>query len=716
MAVGKIVIMALTDAGAGSAPSAVVERFFQFSLLGLVAGGYLAVAGSGFLDTPTLALTGGGLLLRAFLIAGVVQFHISASAAAGVALSYIGFFGIDYVFLSRDFLSATVHLVFFLAVMKILTARTDRDYLFTAAIAFLELLAAAIVSAELNFILFLALYLLFGVGALTSAEIRRSLGRSQATARGWPGSFHPRLALLAAMATIGILSITAGFFFLLPRTAESAFSRLISRRVYLPGFSDQVTFGEIGEIKSTSRVVMHVAVFSQQMLPGLKWRGAALTQFDGKRWSNPNPHEERIPVVHGHVELQSAREGRRLNYHVQLNAVDTDALFFAGTPVRLDLPQFQIIRYETGSYRLERTPPPGFSYDAYSMLEDPPESASSPVNQVALSAEMRRDSLALPRLDPRVPELARVLTAGVATDLERARSLERHLRHDYAYSLELPGHSVADPLADFLFTRKKGYCEHFATAMIVMLRTLNIPARLATGFESGAYNSISDLWMVRASDAHTWVEAWLPERGWVTFDPTPADPNPGAFALFAKLSLYLDAAQTFWQDWVVSYDLRRQGTLSYRLERGARLLGIRWSDSIAGLGAVWPAQGAQWLRQAGLGAVITLGTAALVWVLVPPLVRLARLRSGVRRVRRGRAGANDATLLYQRMLQLLERRGYQKPAWFTPAEFAASLPPSAFGTAVGEFTRTYNRWRFGGHAKEAQYLSSLLDELEQPAK
>jgi transglutaminase-like putative cysteine protease len=705
--------MARTDASPGLASSASIERFFQFSLLGLVASGYFAVAGSGYLDTPTLALTGAGLLLRALFISGIVRFRISDSAAGVVALSYVAFFGIDYTFVSRDFLSATVHLVFFLAVMKILTARTERDYLFTAAIAFLELLAAAILSAELNFVFFLTLYLLFAVGALTSAEIRRSLDRSQATARGWPGSFHPRLASLAVMATAGILSITAAFFFLLPRTAESAFSRLISRRIYLPGFSDQVTFGEIGEIKTTSRAVMHVAVFSQQMLPGLKWRGAALTQFDGKRWSNPNPHEERIPVLHGHVELQSAREGRRLNYHVQLNAVDTDALFFAGTPIRLDLPQFVVIRNDTGAYRLERIPLAGFSYDVYSLLEDPPETASPPVSDRALPPEMLRESLELPRLDPRVPELARVFTAGASTDLERARALERHLRHDYAYSLELPGHAVADPLGNFLFTRKKGYCEHFATAMTVMLRTLNIPARLATGFETGTYNSISDLWVVRASDAHTWVEAWLPDRGWVTFDPTPADPNPGAFALLTKLGLYLDAAQTFWQDWVVSYDLRRQGTLSYRMEKGARLLGIRWSDSITGLGTAWPSQGVQWLRQAGFGVVILLAAAALVRVLLPPMIRLVRFRSGVRRVRRGQAGASDATLLYQRMLQLLQRQGYQKPAWFTPAEFASSLPPGGLGSTVGEFTRTYNLWRFGGHADQAQRLSGLLKDLER---
>src|SRR5215469_18620014 len=101
--------MARTDASALLARSASVERFFQFSLLGLVASGYLAVAGSGYLDAPTLALTGGGLLLRALLIAGIVRFRISEGAAALVALSYIGFFLIDYAFLSRDFLSATVH-------------------------------------------------------------------------------------------------------------------------------------------------------------------------------------------------------------------------------------------------------------------------------------------------------------------------------------------------------------------------------------------------------------------------------------------------------------------------------------------------------------------------------------------------------------------------------------------------------------------------------
>src|SRR5580692_1753953 len=174
------------------APSAAVsvERFFQFALLGLVASGYLAVAGSGYLDTPTVLLTGSGLVLRGLLIGGLVKLGLSERAATLIALAYAGFYALDYFLLSRDFLSATVHLVFFLAVLKIFTARTGRDYLYTAVIAFLELVAAAVLSVNFNFFLFLALYLLFAMAALTSGEIRRSMHKAASTARGSLRRFH----------------------------------------------------------------------------------------------------------------------------------------------------------------------------------------------------------------------------------------------------------------------------------------------------------------------------------------------------------------------------------------------------------------------------------------------------------------------------------------------------------------------------------------------
>src|SRR5882724_8460435 len=176
-----------------------VERFFQLALLGLGGSGYLAVTGSGYLDTPTVVLTAVGLLVRALWICGLIRLEISERATTLVTLGYTAFFALDYFILSHDFLSATVHLLFFLAVMKILTAHTNRDYLYTAIIAFLELLAAAILSVNFNFVLFLSLYLLFAIAALTSGEIRRSAHKAAATARTGFRRLSPRLALLCTL-------------------------------------------------------------------------------------------------------------------------------------------------------------------------------------------------------------------------------------------------------------------------------------------------------------------------------------------------------------------------------------------------------------------------------------------------------------------------------------------------------------------------------------
>jgi hypothetical protein len=693
-----------------------VERFFQFSLLGLVASGYLAVAASGFLDAPTIALTTTGLLLRAILICGLVRLNLSDRLTTIVTIAYAGFFVADYFLLSRDFLVATVHLLFFLAVMKILTAKSNRDYLYTAVIAFLELLAAAILSTNFNFFLFLALYLLFAIAALTSGEIRRSIERSTVTARSALKTFYSRLSLLSALVTLGILTLTAGLFFILPRTAEAAFSRLIAHRVFLPGFSNQVNLGDIGEIKTSSRPMMHIRIWSALAVGPMKWRGAALSDFDGKRWTNPSRQPETILVENGHVVLAPAGlhpAGRRVNYHVDLEALENDTLFFAGTPETLDLGVRALYRTETSSFRLGHAVPQGFHYDVWSLLDDPPEGAPVRFPPPVLPLAARQLYLQLPALDGRIGELARSFAASATDDLARARAIERHLRSDYGYTLELPDREVADPLANFLFARRQGHCEYFASSMAVMLRSLGIPARLATGFQSGVYNPVSDLWLVRASDAHSWVEAWIPGYGWTTFDPTPADPNAGGLAWLAQLSLYLDAAETFWREWVMTYDVARQGTLAYRMEQGVHRAGIRWFDTAVSVRSGWERYVAGWARRFGWQALAWAAGLVALGFAAGPLVRLMRMRQRVERVRRGQASVADATLLYQRMLHILKRRGYQKPPWFTPAEFAASLPRTSLGDSVGEFTGTYNALRFGGHAEAAPRLSILLDRMER---
>src|SRR5438094_5154126 len=272
--------------------AAAVEKFFQLSLLGLVASGFLAVAGSGYLDAPTTILTAAGLLLRAALGAGWLRLNITERTATVLTIAYIGFYPLDYQFVSREFLTATVHLVFFLAVVRILTAKTNRDYLYTAIIALLELLAAALLSIQLNFFLFLGLFLLFAIATLTSADICRAMeavqGRSGQIARCVRVRLSPRLAGLATLLTMGVLLLTSALFFLLPRTANAALRQLASKGYYLPGFSNQVVLGQIGEIKTHSTAIMHVRVdnYGGRLPANAKWRGAALSDFDGRKWFN----------------------------------------------------------------------------------------------------------------------------------------------------------------------------------------------------------------------------------------------------------------------------------------------------------------------------------------------------------------------------------------------------------------------------------------------
>ena len=697
-------------------PALSVERFFEFALLGLSASGFLAIAGSGYLDVPTIAFTVAALILRALVVAEFVPLRLSNRTIAFACLVYAAVFAADYLLLSRKLVDSAVHLLFFLAALQILTVSTRRDRFFLAFISFAELVAGAVLSININFFIFLALYLFFGIAALTSGEIRRSMRRTGIQARSGSGGFHMRLALLTTAVTAGILALTAGLFFLLPRTADAALARFMPRRIFVPGFSNHIRLGQTGRLVLNERAVMHISSARPDKLAGVKWRGDALSYFDGKQWVNPestwNPIGDSERGVE-HAANEQRPPGRYVNYEVQLDIDGAEALFMAGAPQVVSMNYEFLESDETGGFRLPERIPEGFRYSVYSLLEDPPETRQSVFTTYVLSADSRQRNLELPKkLDERIPQLAHAFTAGAHSDLERARAIERRLRSDYAYSLEMPAREPDDPLADFLFHRRRGYCEYFASAMAVMLRSIGIPARIASGFQNGVYNALTGAWVVRAADAHAWVEAWLPGHGWSTFDPTPPDPSGQAFGFMSKLNLYLDAAGAFWQEWVVGYDPHRQGTLAGRLQTSAGYLGLRWFSrawrftvSVASTVAPWFSGMAFWVAAIFAACV-------LAWFVSPAALRIVRHRLRLARVRRGEVSAQDASILYRRMLLAAKRRGYEKPPWFTPAEFASSLPGDAFGAAVCEFTAAYNALRFGG-VGEGPRLPTLLERLEK---
>jgi protein-glutamine gamma-glutamyltransferase len=693
----------------------VVERFFECSLLGMLAAGFFAIAGSGFLDWPTSSLMLGALGLRAMMTAGVLEFNLSNRFVAAVSLLCIGFFPLDFLFVSGTLLRAAVHLVCFLGAVKVISARTNRDYTILKMVAVMELMAAAVLSVSVSFLGFLALFLLLSIGAFTSGEVRRSAQMRRSVARHGITAFPRRLIALSVFLFCGILTLTAGMFFVLPRTARAAFERFMPQRYHLPGFSNGITLGQIGEIKRNSAAVMHV----QSTPPGdglleVKWRGASLGRFDGKRWDNPPARAIDLPVEHGVLIVNRryyrppTRPGRTLIYTVQLNDIASDTLFVAGMPqtIGINLPLVRLTR--SGSFTVQ--PPPGvggFSYSVWGFLED--ENAEVQTTPEPLVPRSREELLQLPPLDPRIAPLAREMAAGASTEEEKAWSIESRLRRDYGYTLELLPAAVSDPLANFLFERKKGHCEYFASAMAVMLRTLGIPSRVVTGFQSGVYNPITRKQVVRASDAHSWVEAWITGRGWTSFDPTPSDPNAASGAAMQRLSLFFDAAEQFWQNWVLLYDFDRQAVLASRVDESARKLRVSWMDGVAGRLASSARQAAAWAPLAAIGAALAIG----LILYGPALIGWWRGRLRVRRLARGEGQASDATLLYRRMLDMLARRGIHKPPWLTPAEFARVVPQPEIRGVVSDLTGFYNEFRYGGRRDAAPRMVQLLDQLER---
>jgi protein-glutamine gamma-glutamyltransferase len=711
------------QARAGRAPTATaqapvrVERFFEFSLVGLVAMGYFAVLSSGYLDAPTAILTACGLVLRLLMTAGLVRLEIGPRWVAVATLAYIGFYPIDYQYISRDFVTATVHMVFFLAVLRVLTAKSNRDYFFVKVIAFVELMAATLLSSNVGFFVSLAFFLLFGVATFASSEIRRSSQRAARVARTVEPRYQGRLTALSLYTAFGILILTAGLFFLLPRTARAAFRHVIPSRYHLPGFSGELTLGQIGAIQQSDTPVMHIKPDQGSNLENLKWRGAALTDFDGRRWTSPGSLADmellRVPkssVVRLANTKQQWRKGRQVGYEVVIRNVGADALFLAGVPEYLSIHVPSVFRSFPQAYRTGLGVSDGLRYTAYSYL-DPQGTAATFEDQPLGPYESRR-YLRLPSLDKRIAELAQRLTKDAQSPFDKASLIERYLRRNFGYTLELLDREHPDPLAHFLFERRKGHCEYFASAMAVMLRSQGIPARIATGFQSGTFNPMSGWYLIRAADAHSWVEAFFPGQGWLTFDPTPPDNRPQGAAMFSRVALMFDAIETFWADWVLNYNLDRQLNLAASVEGSGdrlRMLSLsKWLDQ----SKLFVKRAGEDAMRFGPGVVVCLiGLALLVWQ-GPAVWKGLHQSHHERRIRRGQVRQSDAALLYQRMLRTLQRRGLSKPAWLTPREFAGKVLDPVYAGPVQRFTDAYYELRYSQAPEAAQQALAALAEIE----
>jgi transglutaminase-like putative cysteine protease len=731
----RTINLAATKANPGSA-----ERFFQWSLYLLLVVGFTALMGTNKLDLASLALVLPALLLRAYQLLMRKSFAISERWTTYLTILYFAFYAADYFYFSQSFLSATVHMVLFSMVIKIFSVRRDRDLLYLAVLSFLMVLAAAVLTVDTLFLLTFSLFILVAIATFISMEMRRS-ERETLTA-GVPArqdlKFHSSLAGVSAILGLLTLAGAALIFFILPRVSSSGYLRSLGiQSSIMTGFSQEVSLGGIGQIQQSSNVVMHIQVLAGRLPQDLKLRGIALANFDGQRWYNV----PEVPTVHGlynspldltHVSnfsfYSSAHAVPRLpnlSYRVMMEPTGLNLFFLAPAPLKIN-----------GDYRILEIKSDGSIFINRASESLAPGDSDNPQTIGAYTAEADtrdpepyvRDSvsrdypprvavlyLQLPRLDPRIPQLAREITASAKSNYSRARMLEQYLQSNFGYTLELPGSREPDPLAHFLFERKKGHCEYFASSMAIMLRALGIPARVVNGFRGGEYNDLTSSYIVREKDAHSWVEAYFPEYGWVTFDPTPAGPAAEPMTGWSRLGLYMDAARQMWREWIVNYDFSHQARL--RTEISAKTGNVQssfrtWTlDKYRGLVTLTE----NWQRRLQRLSPLEM---ALCCVLVGFLAALPFLPKAWRRIERTRMMRNpqraprtSASFWYMRMLKMMAKRGARKEPSQTPEEFTASIGDPRMRHDVELFTEHYERARFAESVEDAQMLPELYEEM-----
>ena len=710
-----------------------VDHYFQLALYLLVLTGFATLASTGGLDLPSLCLVGAALTIRGYLLARHRNFVISDRCNTPLSLAYFAFFAIDYLAFSRSFLPATIHLALFGVVVRMFSVRRDRDHIMLAILAFLMVLVSAILTVDSVFLFSFAAFMLMAVVTFILMEMRRSGSAATIQARNSPGPYqHRRLAFaLARTAPVLVMMILIGgsaLFFVMPRSISAGYFGEYSFGSNLSsGFSDHVQLGQIGQIQQSNAVVMHVQIEGDELgRYDLYWRGVSLAEFDGHTWSNRkgqhilsrrpdtsfDPPNNDAPGLAN--DAASVAREKIIHYRVLMEPIGTNVFFLA--------PWARSVR---GNYRVLSGDSGGAVYNSDSDHTISRYEATSDIAKPSAD-ELRKAGLNYPpqisgtylhfsQLDPRIPRLAADITRSAKNDYDKAAAIENYLKTRFGYTLQLPQTTVKDPLANFLFERKQGHCEYFASSMAVMLRTLGIPSRVVNGFRSDEFNDITGNYVVRAKDAHSWVEAYFAGYGWQTFDPTPGG-NGASPQGWNRLALYVDAMASFWRDWVVSYDTSNQYVLgkaaitnSRNMWEGARA----WARTHYASMLKWARRSQDRVENSPRRWTI-IGIAIVVaLVLLANLGRLARtLHERWLKAYPERSPEQAASMWYERMTRILAKHGMRKPQAETAQEFLKKIDDDRLREPIARFTQVYESARFGNSAEDAQRLPQLYEEVE----
>ncbi|HEY4709526.1 MAG TPA: DUF3488 and transglutaminase-like domain-containing protein [Candidatus Acidoferrales bacterium] len=728
----------------GSPALPAVQRYFEVSLFLLVATGVLAIVSTGKLDIVSVLIPSVALTYKGIRMHRRRGPEISPRVATWLVLGYFLFFPLDLWVFSHGLaegapnpplyaaLLSSIHLILFATLVRLYSARSNRDYAFLAVLAVASMLVSAILTVETGFLIALAIFLVLSVSTFVALEIRRSsVGADSPPCEAGSPTAHRlnrALGLTSLMVAGGVLSIGMLLFFIIPRFTVGYLGSLSLQPSLMTGFSDNVALGQIGEIKKNTAVVMRIRVDGDPARAvDMHWRGIILTNFDGRSWTTPAQGQTVLePNATGEYYFGGPpHAGDRFNpllYTVLMEPIATDAIFIA--------PPLETLRGRFGADSIRPGGLPNHGYlfmDRTGSFFNPSHNNSRIRYQgtarlpLTTPADLRKTSrdypeevretyLQVPQLDPRVRKLAEDITAHSPSDYDKAADIRRYLIANYAYTLNLTS-AGKDPLAYFLFTRRAGHCEYFATAMTIMLRSVGVPARYVTGFLPGEYNDVGGDYIIRGSDAHAWVEVYFSGYGWLTFDPTP--PGNEAHGLFSRFGLYWDWFQLSWNEWVINYDFSHQLTLG----RNARDSTRSWNERARAfyhreqervLHSILAFDRRTEASPYFLPGLLVCLVGLLLVLRGRSMIRYAVARWSLRARSGGDLTAALASLEYREMLHLLEKCGWKKSPSQTPLEFASAIPVPELAAPIAQLTDLYQSARFGNHHEPIDQMSSLL--------
>lgn len=450
--------------------------------------------------------------------------------------------------------------------LKLLELRSQRDYLLAAFLLYFLILASFLYSQSL----WLAAYLLGAILLCTATLVRLAQ----------PGA-EGRYALgLAGRLLLQALPLMLLMYLLFPRIQGSLWGMPLDAHSGVTGMSEEMRPGSINQLNQSDAVAFRAAFSGPPPAnAALYWRSLIMWQTDGRAWS---VGDGQLPVSRSFEGL-----GASVDYEVTFEASNRRWL------VALDLPASQ-----PPSLRLQ----PGFILSAVRPVRERLRYAltSRPRYRTGvLTPAERAAALQLPAdIGVRTRALAAQWRAQSSREDEVVRAALNFFRSEnFAYTLQ-PPLLGRQPVEEFLFDVRRGYCEHYATALVALMRAAGIPARVLAGYQGGEFNPTGNYLIVRQSDAHAWAEVWLTGQGWVRVDPTaavaperieygagavrrlarqgaafgqPAESVRRALSLgwlegLAQRGVHLwDAVDMAWNTWVLDYSVERQQQLLRRL-------------------------------------------------------------------------------------------------------------------------------------------------------